>query len=96
MRGATPSPPGEGVEAHRRPQYRQHHHFGQSQVGIYQLGQVKFPNLFNTAPQILQMVDLVRVNAKKIDLKASNQLQFGLLRFMGNKITVETKRFDQP
>ena len=42
------------------------------------------------------MVDLVRVNAKKIDLKASNQLQFGLLRFMGDKITVYTKRFDQP
>ena len=42
------------------------------------------------------MVDLVRVNAKKIDLKACNQVLFGLLRFMGGKITVETKRFDNP
>ena len=52
------------------------------------LGQVKFPNFLNTAPQILQMVDLVRVNAKKIDLKATNQLLFGLLRFIGGKIAV--------
>ena len=34
------------------------------------------------------MVDMFRVNAKKIDLKASNQLQFGLLRFMGDKRTL--------
>ena len=43
------------------------------------LGQVKFPNFLNTAPKMLYMVDLVRVNAKKIELKVSNQLQFGLL-----------------
>jgi len=34
------------------------------------------------------MVDLVRVNAKKIDLKATNQLLFGFLRFIEGKITV--------
>ena len=39
-----------------------------AQQMTYILGQVKFPNFLNTAPQILQMVDLVRVNAKKIDL----------------------------
>ena len=55
---------------------------------VYMLGQVKFPNFLNTALQILQMVDLVRVNAKKIDLKASNQFLFGLLRSIGGKITV--------
>ena len=55
---------------------------------VYMLGQVKFPNFLNTALQILQMVDMVRVNAKKIDLKASNQLLLGLLTFMGGKITV--------
>ena len=60
------------------------------------VGQVKFPNFLNTAPQILYMVDLVRVNAKKIDLKATNQLLFGLLRFISGKIIVLTKRFDQP
>ena len=56
--------------------------------GPWVLGQVKFPNFFNTAPQILEMVDLVRVNAKKIDLKAGNQLLFELVRFTGGKITV--------
>ena len=30
------------------------------------LGQVKFPNVLNTAPKIVQMVDLVRINTKKI------------------------------
>ena len=34
------------------------------------------------------MVDLVRVKTKKIELKVSNQLQFGLLRFMGAEIIV--------
>jgi len=37
------------------------------------------------------MVDLVRVEAMKIDLKATNQLLF-----IGGKITVLTKGFDQP
>ena len=36
------------------------------------VGQVKFPNFLNTAPQILSIVDLIGANSKKIDLKASN------------------------
>ena len=51
------------------------------------LGQVKFP-IFYTAPQILVMVDLVRVNAKKIDLNPSNQLRIGLQHFMWLNLTV--------
>ena len=43
------------------------------------LGQVKFPNIFNTALQNLLMVNLEWGNTKKISLKASNQLQLGLL-----------------
>ena len=46
-----------------------------SSVGHYLLGQVKFPNFLRTPPQNLQMVDLVWVNAKKIDLKVNNQLR---------------------
>ena len=42
------------------------------------------------------MVDLVWVNAKKIDLKASNQLQFGLLRFMGIRLQYKPRDLTSP
>ena len=45
-------------------------------LGYYGVGQVKFPNFSRTPPQNLQMVNLVWVNAKKTDLKASNQPRF--------------------
>ena len=40
------------------------------------------------------MVDLVWVNAKKIDFKASNRPWFGLLNFLGLKLQYKTKKFD--
>ena len=42
------------------------------------------------------MVDLVWVNAKKIDLEVINQIQFGLLTFFGGTTVVQDKKFDQP
>ena len=50
------------------------------------LGQVKLPIFSRPPPQNLQMVDLVWVNAKKIDLKVSNQPRLGLLCFLGLKL----------
>ena len=52
------------------------------------LGQVKFPHFLNTAPQNLYMVDLVRVDAKKIDLEASNQILYGLKAYLVCTTTV--------
>ena len=54
------------------------------------VGQVKFPNFSRTPPQNLQMVNLVWVNAKKTDLKASNQPRFGHLHFL--KVKLQYKR----
>ena len=45
-------------------------------------------NILNTPPQNLKMDDVVRVDAKKIDLEASNQIQFGLLTFLEGTTTV--------
>ena len=46
---------------------------------IWGVGQVKFQNILRREPpQNLQMVYLVWVNAKEIDLKAGNQLRFRL------------------
>ena len=45
--------------------------------GPLALGPVKIP-IFLEPPQNLQMVDLVLVNVKKIDLKVSNQLRLSL------------------
>ena len=42
------------------------------------------------------MVDLVWVNAKKIDLEVINQIQYGLLIFFGRTTAVQDKKFDQP
>ena len=42
------------------------------------------------------MVDLVWVNAKKIDLEVINQIQFGLLIFFGGTTTVQDKKMISP
>ena len=60
------------------------------------LGQVKFPNISRTPPQNLQMVNLVWVNAKKTDLKASNQPRFGHLHFFRVKLQYKTKKLISP
>ena len=60
------------------------------------LGQVKFPNFSRTPPQNLQMVNLVWVNAKKTDLKASNQPRFGHLHFFRVKLQYKTKKLISP
>ena len=48
----------------------------------------KIPKFFEYRPSNPLNGWLGQGNAKKIDLKASNQLLFGLLRFIGAKITV--------
>ena len=60
------------------------------------LRQVKFPKIFNIAPQNLWMVELVLGNTKKIDVEVINQIQFGLLTFFGGSTAVQVKKFDQP
>ena len=42
------------------------------------------------------MADLVRVNAKKIDLKTSNQFQFEVLRFMGVRLQYKPRALTSP
>ena len=51
---------------------------------------------FENPPQNLQMVNLVWVNAKKTDLKASNQPRFGHLHFFRVKLQYKTKKLISP
>ena len=52
------------------------------------VGQVMLSIFLNTPPQNLSMVDLVRVDAKKIDLEASNQILYGLKAYLVSTTTV--------
>ena len=42
------------------------------------------------------MVDMVRVDTKKIDLEASNQILYGLKAYIVSTTTVLDKKIDQP
>ena len=42
------------------------------------------------------MVDLIRVDAKKIDLQANNQILNGLKAYILSTTTVYDKKIDQP
>ena len=57
---------------------------------------MKFQNFSRTPPQNFQMVNLVWVNAKKTDLKASNQPRFGHLHFLGVKLQYKAKKLISP
>ena len=48
----------------------------------------EIPNFFQYRPSKPLNGDLDRANTKKIDLKASNRLQLGLLLFLECEITV--------